>query len=211
MEVQWWLFSSLFCLALSLSSVSPKTIPRLVSLSLLFLFSSSSFSSPFLPRFCSFLPSALQKNFPPSSCLPLSVRLPFSLSLKFCPPVRSSLSQKNCPPTLWFCSLPSIYRQPGERFTIPCPSAGHGGVGVAGYGCVGVGMGHAGFLGKWGGEREGKNSGKIFQNSPSPLSLHLQGRRSCTVPFKTAPCSFFFEEKEKKIGSDPKLGYDNLA
>jgi hypothetical protein len=52
-------------------------------------------------------------------------------------------------------------------------------------------MGHAGFLGKWGGEREGKNSGKIFQKSPSPLSLHLQGRRSCTVPFKTAPCSFF--------------------
>eukprot|EP00258_Populus_trichocarpa_P031834 XP_024447853.1 uncharacterized protein LOC112325482 [Populus trichocarpa] len=44
---------------------------------------------------------------------------------------------------------------PGERFTIPCPSAGHGGVGVAGYSCVGVGMGHAGFLGKWGG-REGE-------------------------------------------------------
>jgi hypothetical protein len=42
----------------------------------------------------------------------------------------------------------------------------------------------------------------------------LQGRRSGTVPFKTAPCIFFFfffEEKEKKIGSDPKLGYDNLA
>jgi hypothetical protein len=37
-------------------------------------------------------------------------------------------------------------------------------MGVAGYGCVGMGMGHAGFLGKWGGEREGKNSGKIFKN-----------------------------------------------
>jgi len=85
-EVQRWLFSSLFCLALSLSSVSQKTIPRLVSLSLLFLFSSSSFSSPFLPRFCSLLPSALQKISPPSSCLPLSIRLPFSLSPKFCPP-----------------------------------------------------------------------------------------------------------------------------
>jgi len=59
------------------------------------------------------------------------------------------------PPFSVFCSLPCIYRQPGERFTIPCPSAGHGGVGVAGYGCVGVGMGHAGFLGKWGG-REGE-------------------------------------------------------
>jgi len=46
-----WLFSSLFCLALSLSSVSQKTIPRLVSLSLLFsvllfLFSSIRSSLP---------------------------------------------------------------------------------------------------------------------------------------------------------------------
>jgi hypothetical protein len=80
---------------------------------------------------------------------------------------------------------------------------------LAGYGCVG--MGHAGFLGKWGGEREGKNNGKNFQKSPSPLSLHLQGRRSCTVPFKTAPCSFFFFflEKEKRFGGDPKMGYDS--
>ena len=47
-EVQRWLFSSLFCLALSLSSVSQKTIPRLVSLSILFLFSCCSpFSSLF--------------------------------------------------------------------------------------------------------------------------------------------------------------------
>jgi len=75
---------------------------------------------------------------------------------------------------------------------------------LAGYGCVG--MGHAGFLGKWGGERE---RGKDLKSS-SPLSLHLQGRRSCTVPFKTAPCSFFFfEEKEKKFRSDPKMSYDN--
>jgi hypothetical protein len=53
-----------------------------------------------------------------------------------------------------------------------------------------------GFVGKWGGERE---RGKDLKSS-SPLSLHLQGRRSCTVPFKTASCSFFFffEEKEKK-------------
>jgi len=47
-----WLFSSIFCLALSLSSVSQKTIPRLVSLSLLlsvlfFLFFFCSFLSPF--------------------------------------------------------------------------------------------------------------------------------------------------------------------
>jgi len=87
-------------------------------------------------------------------------------------------------------------------------------MGVAGYGCACVGMGHAGFLGKWGGEREGKNSGKNFQKSPSPLSLHLQGRRCCTVPFKTAPCSFFFhsfflKKRKTKFGSDPKLGYDS--
>jgi len=59
--------------------------------------------------------------------------------------------------------FPYIYRQPGERFTIPCPSARHGGVGwllcsrcrawpsssfvmVAGYGGVWV---VPGFLGKW--------------------------------------------------------------
>jgi len=72
---------------------------------------------------------------------------------------------------------------------------------LAGYGCVG--MGHAGFLGKWGGERE---RGKDLKSS-SPLSLHLQGRRSCTVPFKTAPCNFFFfffEEKEKNLGVTQK-------
>jgi hypothetical protein len=72
---------------------------------------------------------------------------------------------------------------------------------LAGYGCVG--MGHAGFLGKWGGERErGRITGKIFKKSPPPLFLHLQGRRSCTVLFKTTPGSFFFvffEEKENKI------------
>jgi hypothetical protein len=88
-------------------------------------------------------------------------------------------------------------------------------VGFAGYGCVGVGMGHPGFLGKWGGEREGKNSGNFFQKSPSPLSLHLQGRRSCTVPFKTALCSFFFsfifflKKRKTKFGSDLKLSYDS--
>jgi len=120
-EVQRWLFSSLFCLALSLSSVSQKTIPRLVSLSLLFLFSSSSFSSPFLPRFCSLLPSALQKIYPPSSCLPLSVRLPFSLSPKFFPsPLFVPLFLKKIiPPSFWFCSLPCIYRQPGRGSPYP--------------------------------------------------------------------------------------------
>ena len=109
---------------------------------------------------------------------------------------------KKSSPLHWFYSLPCIYRQPGERFTIPCPSAGHGGVGVAGYGCVGVGMGHARFLGKWGGERERKNSGKNFKNI---LLLPWQGRRSCTCRSKRHRAVFFFhffsffEEKENKI------------
>jgi len=66
------------------------------------------------------------------------------------------------PPFLFFPAY--IYRQPGERFAIPCSSAGHGSpshfssIMLAGYGCVG--MGHAGFLGKWGGERDKENIGK---------------------------------------------------
>jgi len=81
---------------------------------------------------------------------------------------RSSLLQK-CSPlkaVVGFHLPPNacIYRQPGERFTIPCSSAGHGSpshfssIMLAGYSCVGMGL--AGFLGKWGGEREKENSGK---------------------------------------------------
>ena len=148
--------------------------------------------SPFSSFFFCFARAPLLSN----KLSPLFSVLPplFSVLLQNFAPrfVPLFLKKKSSPPPLLICSLPCIYRQPGERFTIPCPSAGHGGVGVARYGCVGVGMGHAGFLGKWGGERGGKNSRKSFQKSPSPLSLHLQGRRSCTVPFKTAPCRFFF-------------------
>jgi hypothetical protein len=54
---------------------------------------------------------------------------------------------------------------------------------------MGMGMGHAGFLGKWGGEREREeNISKIFF---SPVSA-FAGEKNCTVPFKTAPGSFFF-------------------
>jgi len=78
-------------------------------------------------------------------------------------------------------------------------------VGVAGYGCVGVGMGHAGFLGKWGGEREGKNSGKNFKNPLLPCLCICRGEEA-------APCRskrhravfFFFEEKEKRFGVTQK-------
>jgi len=81
---------------------------------------------------------------------------------------------------------------------------------LAGYGCVG--MGHAGFLGKWGGEREGKNSGKIFKNILLLPCL-------CICRGEAAPCRskrhravffffFFFKKRKTKFGSDPKLGYD---
>jgi hypothetical protein len=128
-----------------------------------------------------------------SSSLPFSVRLPFSLSSKFCPPLFVPLFLKKIIPLSVFYSLPCIYRQPGERYTIPYPSAGHGGVGVAGYGCVGMGMGHAGFLGKWGGEREGKNSGKIFQKSPSPLSA-FAGEKKLHRAVQNGTVHFFFKE-----------------
>jgi hypothetical protein len=100
-----------------------------------------------------------------------------------------------------------------ERVTMPVPVQGMGlcmshvsSIMVAGYGCVG--MGYAGFLGKWGGEREREeNISKIFF---SPVSA-FAGEKNCTVPFKTAPGSlfFFFFKKRKMNGSDPKLGYDN--
>jgi hypothetical protein len=61
---------------------------------------------------------------PASFCFFPSVSASLSFS-KISPPVRSSLSQKIIPPLLWFCSLPCIYKQPGERFTIPCTSTGH--------------------------------------------------------------------------------------
>jgi hypothetical protein len=57
-------------------------------------------------------------------------------------------------------------------------------------------------------ERErGRIAGKFFKNLLLPC-LHLQGRRSCTVPFKMAPCIFFLKKIKKKFESDPKLGYD---
>jgi len=79
---------------------------------------------------------------------------------------------------------------------------------LAGYGCVG--MGHAGFLGKWGGEREGKNSGKNFKNILLLPCL-------CICRGEAAPCRskwhravfFFFKKRKTKFGSDPKLSYDS--
>jgi hypothetical protein len=49
---------------------------------------------------------------------------------------------------------------------------------------------------------------KTFQKSSSPLSLHLQGRRSYTVPFKTASCSlfvyFFLKKRKMNLGVTQK-------
>jgi hypothetical protein len=76
--------------------------------------------------------------------------------------------------------------------TIHCPSAGHGGVGVAGYGCVGMGMGHAGFLGKWGGEREEKNSRKQrFKIFFFPASA-CAGKKKLHRAVQNGTVQFFF-------------------
>jgi hypothetical protein len=64
-------------------------------------------------------------------------------------------------------------------------------------------MGHAGFLGKWGGEGEGKNSGKNFQKiSFSPVSAFAGEKKlHGAVQNDTGQFffHFFFEEKENKI------------
>jgi len=113
--------------------------------------------------------------------------------------------------------LACIYRQSGERFAIPCSSAGHGSpshfssIMLAGYGCVG--MGHAGFLGKWGGEREQENIGKqrfkIFFFPASACAGKKENSAKTTL-FRVVFFFFFFEENENKFGSDPKMGYDNF-
>jgi TRAP-type C4-dicarboxylate transport system substrate-binding protein len=78
-------------------------------------------------------------------------------------------------------------------------------VGVAGYGCVGVGMGHAGFLGKWGGEREEKNSGKQrFKIFFFPASA-CAGKKNLHRAVQNGTVQFFFlfffgfKKKKKKI------------
>ena len=61
---------------------------------------------------------------------------------------------------------------------------------LAGYDCVG--MGHAGFLGKWGGEGEGKNSGKNFQKiSFSPVSA-FAGEKKLHGAVQNDTGQFFF-------------------
>jgi hypothetical protein len=98
------------------------------------------------------------------------------------------------PPFLFFPAY--IYRQPGERFAIPCSSAGHGSpshfssIMLAGYGCVG--MGHAGFWAS-GVERETRRiSGNKDLKSSSSLPLHAQGRRRIVLKRHCFGLFFFF-------------------
>ena len=143
--------------------------------------------------------SLVRSSLPLSVCLSNNPLLPSLYSVlffkfvshKFCPsgflfPFSSPLTFVLCsfskifPPLIFL--FPCIYRQPGEKFTIPCPSTGHGSpshfssIMLAGYGCVG--MGHAGFLGKCGGEKERRRiAGNKDLKSSSSLPLHAQGRR----------------------------------
>jgi len=85
------------------------------------------------PKFCLsplFIPLFLKKIVPPVfSSASSSLTFVLCSFSKILPPSSFlSFSKKIIPPS-WFCSLPCIYRQSGERLTIPCPSAGHGGVG----------------------------------------------------------------------------------
>jgi len=85
---------------------------------------------------------SLSKNLSSPSCFCFFPSVSASLSFSKISPVRSSISHQKFPlvliflsaqkssPAFWLCSLPCIYRQPGERFTIPCPSTGHGGRGM---------------------------------------------------------------------------------
>ena len=72
-----------------------------------------------------------------------------------------------------------------------------------------MGMGHAGFLGKWGGEREKDNNGKQrFKIFFFPASA-CAGKKENSAKTALFRVVFFFEENENKFGSDPKMGYDN--
>ena len=74
-----------------------------------------------------------------------------------------------------------------------------------------MGMGHAGFLGKWGGERERRRiAGNKDLKSSSSLPLHAQGRRRTVLKRHCFGLYFFFfEENENKFRSDPKIGDDS--
>jgi len=154
---------------------------------------------------CVVLLVALVSRQPAVVTLPLLFcRCFFSLFLSPCFSPNNSLSLSLGFPFFSF-SPPCIYRQPGERFTIPCPSAGHD-LPLPSSWWQGMRVWVVSVSGQVGGERRRGWVGKRFQKSSSPLSLHLQGRRSCIVPFKTAPCRFFFLKKRKKNWKLPKNG-----
>ena len=69
-----------------------------------------------------------------------------------------------------------------------------------------------GFVGKWE-EREGRIAGKVSKIIFSPVSAFAGEKKlhravqNGTVQFFF--CFFFFLEKEKRFGGDPKMGYDS--
>jgi hypothetical protein len=71
-------------------------------------------------------------------------------------------------------------------------------------------MGHAGFLGKWGGEREKENSGKQrFKIFFFPASACAGKKKNSAKTTLFRVVFFFFEENENKFRSDPKIGDDS--
>ena len=82
---------------------------------------------------------------------------------------------------------------------------------LAGYSCVG--MSHAGFLDKWGGERGKENSGKqrfkIFFFPASACAGKKENSAKTTLFRVVFFFCFVFEENENKFRSDPKMDYDS--
>ena len=77
---------------------------------------------------------------------------------------------------------------------------------VAGYGMWLVSR----FCGQVGGKREGEGEReKDFKNLLLPCLCICMGEEAALCHSKRHHVVFFFEEKEKKIRSDPKMGYDN--
>jgi len=76
---------------------------------------------------------------------------------------------------------------------------------LAGYGCVG--MGHAGFLGKWGGEREREKWFKIFF---FPASACAGKKENSAVQNDTVSVFFFLKKKRNVIWKNLKMDYDKI-
>jgi hypothetical protein len=84
---------------------------------------------------------------------------------------------------------------------------------LAGYGCVGVGRVWLCGYGFWQGfmQVEGRESEreKHFKKSSSSLPFACAGKKKLHSAVQNGTVQgFFFVNKRKKFGSDPKMGYD---